>query len=208
MSSAPLVCAALGIEARTVRKGWPGADVAVVGMKAPRLHRVEAHDGPVYLLGFGGGLGPSQQPGDVVVATEIRDSASRTKLPAASEAQRLLHRAGVTASGGVLWCSDAIVRGAARKKLAKTASAVDMESARVAAACDAQRLVVVRVIVDTPTRGLLRASIFGGRRAKRVLRQVAAAFATSERPARIESITSGTVGVAVQSSESHASRGK
>ena len=208
MSSAPLVCAALGIEARTVRKGWPGAGVVVVGMKAPHLDRVESHDGPVLLLGFGGGLDPKQQPGDVVVATEIRDSGSRTKLPAASQAQRLLHRAGVTASGGVVWCSEAIVRGKARTKLAKTASAVDMESVRVAAACDPKQLVVVRVIVDTPTKGLVRASLFGGRRAKRVLRQVAAAFATEERPARIESITSGTVGIAVRSNASpHAKEG-
>jgi 4-hydroxy-3-methylbut-2-enyl diphosphate reductase len=198
-SSAPnrfggaLVCTALGVEARTVRRGWPDADIVRIGMRATKLERVHAHRGTVVLLGFGGGLDAGQRPGDVVVAAEIRDKDGRVALACAPQALTALHRAGVPATRGALWCSDAIVRGAHRKGLAASAVAVDMESAPVARACSADRLVVVRVIVDTPGMGLVRASVFGGRRAKRVLRDVAAAFATAARPTTTESITSGTV---------------
>jgi 4-hydroxy-3-methylbut-2-en-1-yl diphosphate reductase len=201
-----LVCTALGIEARAVRKGWarsrPGGAppaVAVVGMRAPRLDRVREHDGPVLLLGFGGGLATGQQPGDVVVATKVRDENGTIALPSADKALETLQRAGIAASAGVLWFSDRIVRGGERTKLGGSALAVDMESARVARACDERRLVVVRIIVDTPSKGLIKASVFGGRRAKRALRQVAAAFAADEPPAGNEWITSGTVQVAAHS---------
>jgi hypothetical protein len=65
---------------------------------------------------------------------------------------------------------------------------VDMESAAVLAACGPERLVVVRVLIDTPQRGLLRASIFSGRRAKRALCAASAAMA-----AHYETIISGNV---------------
>jgi len=188
VSSAPLVCVALRFEARAVEAGWPDADLAVIGMRAARLGRVAEHDGPVILLGFGGGLRADQRPGDVVVATDVRDRDARTHLVRAREAREALRRAGLAASSGILWCSDVIVRGKSRAKLADVASIVDMESAAVLAACGPERLVVVRVVVDTPQRGLLRASVFGGRRAKRALRCVSAALA-----AHYETITSGTV---------------
>jgi hypothetical protein len=195
----PLVCTALGIEARTVRKGWPHANLVVLGMRAPRLEPVTGHHGPVVLLGFGGGLSAGQQPGDVVVATEIRDVNGCVKLASGAKTLSVLRRAGIPASGGALWCSEAIVRGSVRDGLSRSAVAVDMESARVATACAADRLAVVRVIVDTPSRGLVRASIFGGRRAKRALRDVAAALAAELPPTPIESITSGTVELAAHS---------
>jgi 4-hydroxy-3-methylbut-2-enyl diphosphate reductase len=188
--SSPLICVALRFEARAVKSGWPDAHLAVVGMRAAAdaLHRVADHDGPVILLGFGGGLRPDQRPGDVVVATDVRDRDTRTHLPRAREAREALRRAGLAASSGILWCSDVIVRGKSRAKLADVASMVDMESAAVLAACGPERLVVVRVLVDTPQRGLLRAAIFGGRRAKRALRAVSAAMA-----AHYETIISGNV---------------
>ncbi len=191
MTSSPLVAVALGFEARAVKAGWPDAELAVVGMRARNLDRVAAHDGPVVLLGFGGGLRPGQRSGDIVVATEVRDAQHRVKLPRGREAREALRRAGVAASSGIVWCSDVIVRGAARSKLAEAASVVDMESARVLAACSPEQLVVVRVLVDTPRQGLVRASIVGGRRAKRALRSTSAALA-----AQYPAITSGTVEVA------------
>jgi len=188
VNGSPLVCVALRFEARAVKAGWPDADLAVVGMRATRLERVAAHDGPVILLGFGGGLRPDQRPGDIVVATEVRDRSARVRLPLAREAREAVRRAGLAASSGIVWCSDAIVHGKSRAKLADVASVVDMESAAVLAACGPERLVVVRVVVDTPGQGLVRASVMSGRRAKRALRLVSAALA-----AHYETITSGTV---------------
>lgn len=191
MTSAPLVAVALGFEARAVKAGWPQADVAVIGMRARNLDRVAGHDGPVLLLGFGGGLRPGQRPGDIVVGTEVRDRESHVRLPRAREAREALRRAGLAASSGIVWCSDVIVHGTARAKLAEAASVVDMESAPLLAACGAERLVVVRVLVDTPQRGLVRASVLNGRRAKRALCSASAALA-----AHYETISSGTVNVA------------
>jgi len=47
-----VACAALGIEARAVRRGRPGADVRVVGMRARRLDRLATTAGQVLLLGI------------------------------------------------------------------------------------------------------------------------------------------------------------
>lgn len=201
MTSTPLVCVALRFEARAVRAGWPDADIAVVGMRAAAagaLDRVAAHDGPVLLLGFGGGLRAGQNPGGVVVATDVRSRDNRAHLPRAREAREALRRAGLAASSGIVWCSDVIVRGKARAKLSDLASVVDMESAALLAACGPERLIVVRVLVDTPQRGLLRASIFNGRRAKRALRSVSAALAP-----HYQAIISGTVNF-----EARATRGQ
>lgn len=191
MTAAPLIAVALGFEARAVKAGWPDADIAVIGMRARNLDRVGGHDGPVLLLGFGGGLRAGQRPGDIVVGTDIRDRDSHVRLPKAREARESLRRAGLAASSGTIWCSDVIVHGAARAKLAEFASVVDMESGRLLAACGADRLVVVRVLVDTPQRGLVRASVLNGRRAKRALSSASAALA-----AHYETISSGTVNVA------------
>lgn len=208
---AALMCTALGFEARVVRRACRRAGardvrelpgVAVIGMRARHLDDVSAHHGCVMLLGFGGGLDPAQQPGDVVVATEVRDHHSSVRLPAAAGALEALVRAGIPASAGPLWCSDHIVRGSERLHLrgrSKTpVVAVDMESGRVANACDPRALVVVRVLVDTPSKGLVRASLFGGRRAKRTLARVAEALTKELPPTGTEWITSGTVEEAAQ----------
>lgn len=180
--TAPLVCTALGIEARAVRSGRPDATVAVVGMRGRRVGaaaRAAASPGSpgVLLLGFGGGLRDGLVPGDVVVATAIDDGSAVVDLPAAEGVLGVLRRSGIAASAGVLYCSDHIVRGAERHALADRAIAVDMESAALLAAFGPRRLVVVRVIVDTPRQGLARASIFNGRRVWRALRTVAAVAA-------------------------------
>jgi 4-hydroxy-3-methylbut-2-enyl diphosphate reductase len=177
--SEPVVCAALRVEARAIRAGWPQARTQVIGMRAKRL-RGRRFDGPVVLLGFGGGVRAGQRPGDVVVASEIRTVRGRTPLPSAGRTAATLRRAGVEATVGPLWCSEAIVFGrSARAELAGRAVAVDMESAPLAAATAPRDLTVVRVLVDTPARGLARASVLNGRHARRVLRQVAAALGTA-----------------------------
>lgn len=194
-ASAPRLCAALGIEARALR--GRRHRVVVVGMRARRRDRLAtltAAGGPVALVGFGGGLHPGQRAGEVVVATEIRHHGGRLALPGAPGVLARLHGAGVAASAGPIWCADHVVHGARRAVLANTgAVAVDMESAAVASACGAQRLVVVRVLIDTPARGLLLGCLLGGRRAYRTLRDVGAALCSPDRSTRDAAITSGTV---------------
>lgn len=197
------LCAALRIEAWALagaRRGDHRGDrVVVVGMRARRRDRLAglaAHDGAIVLLGFGGGLDRSQRAGDVVVATEIRHPGGRVPLPGAAALLASLRGAGQVASAGPIWCSPHIVRGSQRAALAEAeagAVAVDMESAAVAEACGADRLVVARVIVDTPERGLLLGCLFGGRRGWRALRAVGAALHSPNRSTRDDSITSGTV---------------
>jgi len=131
----------------------------------------------VMLLGFCGGLDARQNPGDVVVATAIDDGSVVVDLPAAQEILDVLRGSGIAASGGILLCSKHIVRGRERAALAGRALAVDMESAALLAAVGPERLVVVRVVVDSPRQGLALASIFRGRRAWRVLRTVSAVAA-------------------------------
>jgi 4-hydroxy-3-methylbut-2-enyl diphosphate reductase len=213
------LCAALRIEALALagRSRQVRNRVIVVGMRArrrDRLARLAAHDGPIVLVGFGGGLDRSQRAGDVVVATEIRHPGGQVPLPGAPALLASLRDAGLVASGGPIWCSTHIVRGSQRAALAAAgAVAVDMESAAVVEACGAERVVVARVIVDTPTRGLVLGCILGGRRAwralravgdvlralravgdvLRALRAVGMALDVAEWSARDDSITSGTV---------------
>lgn len=197
-----VLCTALGVEARAVRKGWRGAEVTVVGMRGKRADRLPAGDSPVLLLGFAGGLELRQRAGDVVVATRIVGADSTTELPAAQRVLSNLRRAGIAASAGPMLCTDHIVRGRERARLVRTAQAVDMESAAVAHAAGAERVAVVRVIVDTPSRGLVRASLFSGRRSWRALRNVAAALATASdeprEPADHQESWSGTVEIVVR----------
>ena len=208
-ASAPGIrlCTALAIEARALRGRHRAIEaqaqrardqaVVVIGMRARRRDRLAtlaAAGGPVALVGFGGGLHPAQRAGDVVVATEIRHPGGRLVLPGAPSLLARLRTAGVAASGGPIWCADHVVRGAQRAALASTgAVAVDMESAALADTCGAERLMVVRVLVDTPTRGLLLGCLLSGRRAYRTLRDVGTTLCRQDWSTRDGSITSGTV---------------
>lgn len=173
-----LVCVALRVEAHAVRAAWPDAEVAVVGIGAKRLPAPAAlRDRDVLLAGFGGALVPGLATGDVVVASEIRSPDGATLAIAAHD--RLLgtlRSAGLTAIAGPLLSSPKLVRGSERARLAASgAIAVDMESGPLALLCDPSRFTVLRVIVDTPARGLVAASVLGGVRAYRTLRRAARA---------------------------------
>jgi len=196
-----VVCTALRIEARAVRRGWPGASVTLVGLRGKRVDRLPTGRSPVVLLGFAGGLEPQQRAGDVVVATRIVGTDSVIELPAAQGVLSEIRRAGIAASAGPMLCSDHVVRGRERAKLIGSAQAVDMESAAVVQAAGPERVCVVRVVVDTPSRGLVRASLFSGRRSWRALRNVAATLAATYEqrgePVDHQELRSGTVEIAV-----------
>lgn len=213
-SAAVTVCAALRVEAwaaRRARRRRPGVQVVRVGMRGSRLARPGALPRPasrVLLAGFAGGLHPGLRPGDVVVASEIRAGDGRVvRCPRSAELLETLRAAGVDAVSGPLASSDHIVRGAERAALAASGViAVDMESAPLAAALagtpDAEPgvLDVVRVIVDTPQRGLLRAAVLDGVAAYRTLRR-AIEYATQGMfradPGRSDTVETSTRAAAV-----------
>ena len=130
---------------------------------AQRVASELAADAPVVLAGISGGLDPSLRPGDVVVATSVRDPEGEvielSRVDAADLAAQL-RRDGLTVHFGPIASSTTIVHGERRAALAESgALAVDMESAWVARALGAKRLVVVRVVADTAgnfVRGLVQ----------------------------------------------------
>src|SRR5579884_1024214 len=72
-----VVLAPLALEARAVRTGAPWAEVRRVGMgprRAARSAQISAASGhrPILIAGFCGALDPSLEPGDIVLATELR----------------------------------------------------------------------------------------------------------------------------------------
>jgi 4-hydroxy-3-methylbut-2-enyl diphosphate reductase len=121
--------------------------------------------GPALVAGLAGALTDALAPGDLVVADEVGQastksdgSGSESTVPchASGLVAGALRRHGLTVHRGEVLTVDHIVHGRAeRRALAEAgALAVDMESALLADS--AGRTVVVRAVVDTPTRPLLR----------------------------------------------------
>ncbi|HUY21402.1 MAG TPA: hypothetical protein VMV22_03580 [Acidimicrobiales bacterium] len=108
---------------------------------------------PVVLAGISGGLDPGLRPGELVVATSVRGpDGDETPLPAgdAAAVAGALRAGGRSVHLGPVVSSRTLVHGERRAELARSgALAVDMESAWVAAALAATRLVIVRVVADT-----------------------------------------------------------
>ena len=85
----------------------------------------------VVILGLGGGLQDGDQPGDVIVASQVTtpDEPQVFKFPQASWLAALLAAQGLPARVGTICSSRRVVQGKARRTLASTgAAAVDMES--------------------------------------------------------------------------------
>ncbi len=144
----------------------------------PRLQQLRPD--VIVVAGVAGGLDPSMRPGDVLVASEVRDEHGRILLRAAAPLAAELRRLGLRVHTGPIASADHIVHGAERERLAETgALAVDMESAAIVRAVHDQGrpIAVVRVIVDTMHSPLRRlATIPAGARALSVLRQTGPAL--------------------------------
>ncbi|HEV3186684.1 MAG TPA: 4-hydroxy-3-methylbut-2-enyl diphosphate reductase [Acidimicrobiales bacterium] len=116
----------------------------------------------VALVGVAGGLAPELVPGDLVIASELRNTESTTSinLPAASLLAAEFRRDHLPVHTGPLVTSPRYVSSGERVGLAASgALAVDMESAWVMDYLPKNPLVVVRSISDTSTRGPMRGGI-------------------------------------------------
>ena len=158
-----IVLAPLSVEARAVRSGAPWADVHRIGMGPRRAARSaqlasDAGGRPVLIAGFCGGLDPELEPGDVVLASELRGPTGTTTCDDPSILAGVLRRGGLRVRVGPIASSQRLVLGERRRTLQRTgAVAVDMESAWLAGgAAQARPLVTLRVVLDTERHELHR----------------------------------------------------
>jgi 4-hydroxy-3-methylbut-2-en-1-yl diphosphate reductase len=200
------VCTALRVESVVVRRS-SSVRVLRTGMGPRRaarsMRRYDVGNGPVAMLGVAGGVAPTVQVGDVVVATEVRSGAAAVACPSAPLLAGELRRAGLRVHVGPIATTDSMLGKDALAALASAGVlAVDMESATVGAAVDDGRpFAVVRVVTDTIAEPLWRADIVTrGWRALRTLRAVVPvvekwAAATADRSVHLASPRSFCAGV-------------
>ncbi|GAA4842634.1 1-hydroxy-2-methyl-2-butenyl 4-diphosphate reductase [Kitasatospora terrestris] len=190
-----LVVCALAPEVWALRGGdWSGACggpavLARTGMGRRRARRsagallAAGGYGALVVAGFGAAVGPGTEPGDVIVADAVRDSdGGFHPLESAPALVKALEGHGLTVHTGLHHTADHVVRGAERHALhAAGALAVDMEAAAVLAARAELRpelpAAVLRIVVDTPERELIRpGTLPAGIRAWRALRSAVPAL--------------------------------
>lgn len=143
---------------------------------------------PVLVAGLAGALAAGIEPGDVVVADAVRGgpgvtgrpAPSTTPVPSAAPLAAALRALGLRVHVGPVVSVPSPVDGTRRAALARAdpaALAVDTESAWLVAGAAGGPLAVVRVVVDTPDRPLLRpGTVVRGITALRVLRRAAPAL--------------------------------
>jgi nucleoside phosphorylase len=138
--------------------------------------------GAFLFAGFGAAVGPGIRPGDVLVATEVRDADSGSiELPCPEALAGALRLVGLTVHTGPLFSADRVVHGARRAELhAQGVLGVEMETAGALRALpEGTPVGAVRVVVDTPEHELLRPGILiHGLRAWRALRTAAPVLAS------------------------------
>lgn len=175
-----VVLAPMRVEARAVRAGAPWAQVQKIGMGPKRAARSAAAAGDaggraVLIAGFCGALDEGLEPGDVVLASELRDPSGEA-MPCADPAilAGVLRRGGMRVHVGPVASSEKVVHGPRRRRLQRTgALAVDMESAWLAPVIRDRPLIALRVVLDTRLRELHRPlrTLVGAAVAYRALRQ-------------------------------------
>jgi 4-hydroxy-3-methylbut-2-en-1-yl diphosphate reductase len=177
-----VVLAPLSVEARAVRSGAPWARVHQIGMGPRRAARsaqlaTDSVGRAVLIAGFCGALDPDLEPGDVVLASELRGPTGTTVCDDPSILAGVLRRGGLRVRVAPIASSQRLVLGERRKMLHRTgAAAVDMESAWVAPAARARPLVTLRVVLDTYRHELHRPlrTVAGAAIAYRTLRRACA----------------------------------
>jgi 4-hydroxy-3-methylbut-2-enyl diphosphate reductase len=177
-----LVLAPLALEAKAVRSGAPWARVERVGMGPKRASRSaelldQGAGSAVLIAGFCGALDPTLEPGDVVLASEVRGPTGTTACSDPAILAGVLRRGGLRVHVGPIASSQRLVLRDRRRALHRTgALAVDMESAWLAPAAQGQPLVTLRVVLDTVRHELHRPlrTVAGAAAAYRTLRRACA----------------------------------
>jgi 4-hydroxy-3-methylbut-2-enyl diphosphate reductase len=177
-----LVCAPLRLEARAVRRGLGPAGHVVATGYGPRRAAARAAAlrevpfGALAIAGAGGGLARDLRPGDLVVASEVRDGDTVIPCPSAPLIAGELRRAGLPVRVGPVVSVDHLLHSAAeRDRLAASGALVaDLETAALARAAAGRPLAVIRAVSDTPDRPLFRPGVVAdGLAALRALRAAA-----------------------------------
>ena len=115
-----LVLAPMALEARAIRAGAPWSRVERIGTgrrrarAAARLtHRPDA--GPALIAGIAGALDPALEPGDVVLASELRTDSSSLACPDPTILAGVLRRGGLRVHIGPVVSSTGPVLGGRRR---------------------------------------------------------------------------------------------
>jgi len=148
------------LEAWAVRRGAPWADVRRTGIGPKRAARyARAHDhsdaAAVVIAGFCGALDRTLEPGDIVLASELRGPGEAVACADPTILARLLRRGGLRVTVAPIASEPSLVTGPRRRRLAQSgAAAVDLESAWLAPSAGGRPLHALRVVLDTPGREL------------------------------------------------------
>jgi 4-hydroxy-3-methylbut-2-enyl diphosphate reductase len=180
VSNGLLVLTPLRIEAFAARQA---GEVVRTGMgpEKARAAAAVAAERParaVAVLGFCGALTDYLEPGDVVVADELRGNGPPLQCQPLQQLVKELEDAGVTAHSGPIVSVPKLSRGTERARLGEDGSiAVDMETAWLAPAAAGRPFAALRAVVDTPSKELVRFStLYGGIKAYRALGRAARAL--------------------------------
>ena len=180
MSNGLLVLTPLRIEAMAARGS---SQVIRTGMGAARSRVAAAQVAEmparaVAVLGFCGALTDDIEPGDVVVADELRGNGPPLKCEPLQQLLQSLETVGVRTRVGPFVSVPKLSLGSERARLAEDGSiAVDMETAWLAPAAAGRPFAALRAVVDTPSKELVRFStLYGGIKAYRALGRAARAL--------------------------------
>ena len=131
----------------------------------------------VVIVGFCGGLQEDAVPGEVIVASELRNEDGALQMESAEKYVEHLNSHGLNARAAAVHCSKNLVYGKEREELGKTGAAVvEMESwwlIEGSADSSFRPDAVVRVVLDSHS---LIGGIFKLRQASRVITKAAAAL--------------------------------
>lgn len=163
-----LLAAPMRIEARLVASGAKRAHVHRTGMgprkaieAASRLPQLPG--GALLVVGFCGALDDTLQPGEIVLAEEVYTADDegheqlRFRCDGVQQVGAALGEAGFSVTQAPIVSVGRLALGERRAQLrGKGALAVDMESAWLAPGASKRPFAVIRVVLDTPDKELLR----------------------------------------------------
>jgi 4-hydroxy-3-methylbut-2-enyl diphosphate reductase len=156
-----VVFAALRLEQRALARGLPGGTVRRTGMGPARAavaarRLSDSTPGAIAIAGVCGAVAPGLEPGDVVVATEVRDGfGGVVPCQTAPLLAAAVRRAGLPVHTGPVQTVPRVFGGSRARLAAEGVLAVDMEGAPLARAGTNVPFAWVRVVVDTPKHRLL-----------------------------------------------------